>query len=380
MSTGKESVDFEFFDTPRNDDQVHRVPHIVVEKRQTPKRSVEKNGHISSDSYTSDSDSYTDSSDSEDETARSKEYRPVRKNEQVVVKKKLNSDTDSGSSSAYSYGSDSEDGSPRRRKNTNKNDHSPQRQAWDMNGSAKNDRYERDSRPKSAKLRGRPKGNSRSGSDSDSEITDVSPLNSPRSTPTRTKKQGHDRVQYTSSKEQSGDSEIQLQNDKIDLNLLMQAVSEIDKQERLKANTRRVMFEPQKSKAGQKNHFSFSKGRVTDIEKENQRLLRQIMQQIGPKQKRAQPKVSYPVARIDRLTSSAVNRRRHQSQIEQENMVIISLICYNLQSLHLSMHRLQGLLKSFCFHRKTRNGNLQFVPKMSASLSKVYKSFHIHCI
>lgn len=314
MSKGKESVDFDFFDTPRNDDVVHHVPHIVVEKRKDSKRSTEKNGHISSDSYTSDSDSYSDSSDSNDETARSKDYRPIRKGEQVVVKNRIDSDSDTGSSSAYSDGSDSEDDSPRGRKKQRKYDSKQQRQAWGMNGSANHDR------PKSAKLRGRPKENSHSRSDSDSEITDVSPLNSPRSTPTHSKKNGKESVQYT-SKEKSRDSEIQLQNDKIDLNLLMQAVSEIDKQERLKANSRRVMFEPPNGKTGQKNHYSFSKGRVTDIEKENQRLLQQIMQHIGPKQKRSQPKVSYPIARVDRLTSSAVNRRRQQSQIEQENMV-----------------------------------------------------------
>lgn len=333
----KDSVDFDFFDTPREEQQTHFVPQVIVKKRPPPpKKGGMKNGHVSesSDSYTSDSDSVTDSSGSEDETARSRDYKQDNKNKPVVVTKKY-VDSD-GSSSAYSYGSSDEDfedddDSPRKNKtDVSSTKQGGQKQAWNVNGSSNtssNNHVEKDFRPKSAKFRNRPKESSqkRSKSDSDSEITDVSPLNSPRSTPTKLQKQGQDKVQYSSSQTQSGEGEIQLESDKIDLKLLMDAVSEIDKQERLKANSRRVMFAPPKTKGGGqgKNHYSFNKDRISTIEKENERLLRQIMQHIGPKEKRKQPReVPHPVPRIDRLTSSAVNRRREQSKIEQENLVI----------------------------------------------------------
>ena len=342
MSMQKDSVDFDFFDTPREEQQTHFVPQVIVKKRPPPpKKGGMKNGHVSesSDSYTSGSDSVTDSSDSEDETARSRDYKQDNKNKPVVVTKKY-ADSD-GSSSAYSYGSsdedfEDEDDSPRKNKtNVSSTKQGGQKQAWNVNGSSNtsSNHVEKDFRPKSAKFRNRPKESSqkRSKSDSDSEITDVSPLNSPRSTPTKLQKQGQDKVQYSSSQTQSGDGGIQLESDKIDLKLLMDAVSEIDKQERLKANSRRVMFAPPKTKGGGqgKNHYSFNKDRLSTIEKENQRLLRQIMQHIGPKEKRQQPReVPCPVPRIDRLTSSAVNRRREQSKIEQENLVINSFCIY----------------------------------------------------
>lgn len=329
----KDSVDFDFFDTPREEQQTHFVPQVIVKKRPPPpKKGGMKNGHVSSsDSYTSDS--VTDSSGSEDETSRRRDYKQDNKNKPVVTKKYADSD---GSSSAYSYGSsdedfEDEDDSPRKT-NVSSTKQGGQKQAWNVNGSS-NNHDEKDFRPKSAKFRNRPKESSqkRSKSDSDSEITDVSPLNSPRSTPTKLQKQGQDKVQYSSSRTQSGDGEIQLESDKIDLKLLMDAVSEIDKQERLKANSRRVMFAPPKTKGGGqgKNHYSFNKDRLSTIEKENERLLRQIMQHIGPKEKRQQPReVPRPVPRIDRLTSSAVNRRREQSKIEQENLVINSFCIY----------------------------------------------------
>lgn len=329
MSKSNADVDYNFFDTPRDDEQVqvHHVPHVIVKNR-PPQKGGTKNGHISSsgsDSYTSDSDSLTDSSGSDDETARSKGKESYSKNKPVVVSKKY---SESGSSSAYSYGSSDEDfedeDSPRKKNMKSvSSKKSTKTQAWEINGSSNNNN---ETRPKSAKFRNRSKEEStrHSKSDSDSEITDVSPLNSPRSTPSRSQKQGLNNVQYTSSQTQSGDGEIKLQSDKIDLRLLMDAVSEIDKQERLKSNTRRVMFEPPNSKRGQKNHYSFDKSRISDIEKENQRLLRQIMQQIGPKQKRQQPKIQHQVPRVDRLTSSAVNRRKQQTKIEEENMKFLN--------------------------------------------------------
>jgi hypothetical protein len=77
------------------------------------------------------------------------------------------------------------------------------------------------------------------------------------------------------------------------------------------------MFAPPKTKGGGqgKNHYSFNKDRLSTIEKENERLLRQIMQHIGPKEKRQQPReVPRPVPRIDRLTSSFFFRKSQETK------------------------------------------------------------------
>ena len=173
-----------------------------------------------------------------------------------------------------------------------------------------------------------------------SDITDVSPLESPEISPRVVRKQfkntsekengQYDDVQYKSPEKEA---DIKLESDEIDLSILMKCMADIDKekQQRLKANTRRVMFAPPSSITHDKGNqnFTFSMGRAKMIERENQRLLKQIMQHVGTgsgKQKsQTKPKKlvhAEPV--VPRLTPSAVNRMREQRRIEMEN-----LVCYD---------------------------------------------------
>ncbi|XP_045204815.2 cilia- and flagella-associated protein 97-like [Mercenaria mercenaria] len=179
-----------------------------------------------------------------------------------------------------------------------------------------------------------------------SDITDVSPLESPQNSPRYSRKSTYDRegkengknVQYcdSSSPERTTSHSINLESDEIDLSILMKCMADIDreKQERLKTNSRRVMF-AQPAGAGDrksKGNYTFSMNQAKLIEKENQRLLKQIMNQMNsttakkapvsaPRQ-RGPKKVVAPV--FQRLTPSAVNRMREQRRIEQENMQMLS--------------------------------------------------------
>lgn len=157
-----------------------------------------------------------------------------------------------------------------------------------------------------------------------SDITDVSPLESPDVSPREARKRYN--VQY-GDKTASDPVDIRLDSDKIDLSILMKCMSDIDreKQQRLKANSRRVMFAP--SSHNDKPNFTYSSSRAKMIEKENQRLLQQIMHHVQPGSRKLKPgSATKPVPKkavepvIQRLTPSAVNRQREQRKIEMENM------------------------------------------------------------
>ena len=179
-------------------------------------------------------------------------------------------------------------------------------------------------RPKSSKFRSREHTNNlnnihRSGSES--EMTDVSPLNSPRNNNSK-----HNDVQYDYDDDRSS---VKLESSKLDLSVLMEAVDEIERErernERLRVNSRRVMFAPPKASKQQdlKGNFSYDKSRTKSIEKENQRLLKQIMRHIGPKQN-----LKFSGEKpTQRMTPSGVNRTKEQRRIEAENMVCVLVMC-----------------------------------------------------
>ncbi|KAH3838026.1 cilia- and flagella-associated protein 97-like [Dreissena polymorpha] len=187
-----------------------------------------------------------------------------------------------------------------------------------------------------SKQRGKLKRSTSSSFSNNSDITDVSPLESPENSPRHAKRSDSrngktDKVQYEHFPDESAD--IKLETDQIDLSILMKCMADIDreKQQRLQNNSRRVMFASPDDERKVKPNYTFSVGRAKMIEKENQRLLKQIMSQMntGPgtlKQtttKPRGPKKAFEPA-IQRLTPSAVNRMREQRRIESENMHILS--------------------------------------------------------
>jgi hypothetical protein len=106
----------------------------------------------------------------------------------------------------------------------------------------------------------------------------------------------------------------------LDLDILMKAVSELEKQKRMQANTRRVMFEPPRAKQREKNNYTFSEDDTRKIDNENKRLLQKIMRQMHPpEEKRA--RVSDVRVKQAVLTPSAINRRKQQQRIENDNLV-----------------------------------------------------------
>ncbi|XP_033743314.1 cilia- and flagella-associated protein 97-like [Pecten maximus] len=378
---------FDFFDTPRNEDnriQESTKPRKATgnsgkEPQKPPKHDAflaQKSKARSSRRSHSDSDS-SHSSDSDvsdietDSVASYKSADRVKNNRSspgVVVKGETYSD-DSFTDSSSAYSDESTDDEEDiietererfRQKNESKESksnrpsdlqvhktpvheaESSKREAWSTGGIRKVEIHQprsdmedqgdsgtsvpNRSRPKSSKPRSRGINTSnerlfreRSKSGSDSEMTDVSPLPSPKHSPRS--HNGHVNVQYDDV------PNIKLQNKQLDLSVLMDAVQEIEREqqrnERLKINSRRVMFAPPKGKqTSEHGNFTYDQDRAKTIEKENQRLLKEIMKHVGPNKKKQHQRVAAEPF-VQRLTPSAVNRKRDQRRIESENLQML---------------------------------------------------------
>lgn len=420
-----EDVDFDFFDTPRNDNLSSPGSKKMLDKKPPNPASLQrKNGDLSngkqsrndktaesrisqSSKQNSDYD-YSDdtfmSSSSESETPRyEKGKAQTKESKKNVEKVEKQENSMSESSSAYSdsvnsvYSSDENDQYEkysRKEKKEMIDVHVPRAhvEAWGCEGNNKtdndrkrfsgskdrkerrrrsvsdssdsesdsdHDKHEsrnssqrRNDRAKSAKDRNRKsydrKKTLRSSSSysNNSDITDVSPLESPENSPRHSRKRSKNRedrkdngksenVQYSnsSSPERDVNHSINLESDQIDLSILMKCMADIDreKQQRLKTNSRRVMFAPPAAGAKNKANYTYSMGRAKMIEKENQRLLKQIMMQMNSNTvKKAPGATPHPKGpkravepAVQRLTPSAVNRMREQRRIEAENMHIL---------------------------------------------------------
>ena len=318
---------------------------------------------------------------------------------------------DEYSSSAYSEGED-EKNSPSessrkdsKHKDSAKKDKIKHMQAWSERPSSNTKPKTRDSktRPKTANARasgstrstlassGRMHRGSQAKSDSetlsDSDITDVSPMDSPRiqgGSAAISNKRGRDGKgkggRVSASGDGAGDKthkfmalpvnglelgedggdELQpsrhSRDDRdasgLDLEILMKAVGELEKQKRVQANSRRVMFAPMGA-SREKNNYTFDQSKTRDIERENQRLLNEIVRRVNSttdqkKQFYASPKPTY------KLTPSAINRERDMKRIESENMVssrftfTVSLsFCHPLS---LLLYSILVISDSFCVH------------------------------
>jgi len=156
-------------------------------------------------------------------------------------------------------------------------------------------------------------------SDEDSEIIDVSPLNTPHSPD----------VQLTSAitKNISKSSDIQpvgllnANRDSLDLDMLLQTVLHMEKQGRSQSRQSQAQMEVPSSAS--RRNYSFSNERVQAIDKENHRLAERIMNHASNKKKvKANvKKLSTSGVSSKRLSSAAVNRAKQQQQIEAENLV-----------------------------------------------------------
>ncbi|XP_062590319.1 cilia- and flagella-associated protein 97-like [Saccostrea cucullata] len=325
-----ERVDFDFFDTPRNklDDSLeslnedNRIFEVPPDEKGNEKhgdvsfRAKEKK-YSSSESSGSEVDSDIESESDISYSSGGSTSRVQIKNKGKKSIRKADSDSYSSDSSAYSDESSGEESriiEEERKKAQKKGSRynrpdDKSKEAWGHGIERINITKKTPSSEDLSNQR-KDKRSASGKSGSDSEMTDVSPLPSPRDLDN-----GH--VQY-SNQVNHDSGEVQLQSKQLDLSILMEAVSEIDKQQRIKSN-RRVMFEPPKPQSSEKSNFTFDTQRVKFIEKENQRLLKEIMRHIGPNQgKKKGPRD--PTLSVQRVTPSAINRQREQRRIEMENM------------------------------------------------------------
>lgn len=321
-------------------------------KSRSRSASSRSGGSYSSDSsrsYSSD-DSRTRSSrkeggrrsrsrSSSSNTSRSRTATPDSRGYKEKSKsKRRDSYSSVTSSSTYSESKDGRKRSPSPRPNEG-----VRRQAWGTEAKSSNSRQDR---PKTAKRRSsdeKPGGDAsrrrghnerHSAADSDSDMTDVSPILSPRNGALNghgrdlgDKYRGFKPAVYQAVEDSGRNITDGGDNNALDLDILMKAVSELEKQKRVKANTRRVMFEPLRARPMDKSNYTFSNDDTHRIDQENKRLLRQIVRQMHTAKER-RPRATDLRVKQSTLTASAVNRRRDQQRIENENLVRILLSFY----------------------------------------------------
>ena len=120
---------------------------------------------------------------------------------------------------------------------------------------------------------------------------------------------------------------MEADKDTLNLDLLMQAIMEMeeDRSHTHKKIVRQgvVSQSVQNPTSLNRRNMSFSNDRVKEIDKENQRLMRNILKYATEVKKQKKPsasgKKSTPV--VANHAPSAVNRTREQKRIEQENFV-----------------------------------------------------------
>ncbi|XP_005093529.1 serine/arginine-rich splicing factor 4 [Aplysia californica] len=333
-------------------------------RSRSPSRSKDKRLSRSRSSSLDDSrsKSYSESrsSKSVNDSRYEKEGRPtnpVAKQREETMPKRGRSrlGEDDYSSSAYS---DEDDVGAGKKSFSNKSDsnsrrggrasgNGSKRQAWGEDSRSDEEKPQRN-RPKTAKGQ-RGQGSERdrrygkgtkadSDSLSDSDMTDVSPMESPRNNGGNRQKGKRNGTRMTAAGDggsskmkframpisdadlENEDEDPDRQKSGLDLEILMKAVGELEKQKRLQENSRRVMFAPMSLKRSDKSNYTFDKNQSRDIDRENQRLLKEIVRRVHAGEKKQQ----YPRGPSSyKLTASAINREREMKRIETENLAFL---------------------------------------------------------
>jgi len=164
-------------------------------------------------------------------------------------------------------------------------------------------------------------------SDDDSEVTDVSPLNTPHSPNIQTTPPCSSSIGRNISKSSNNEPVRLLHGDRdsLDLDLLLQTVLHMEKQGRTKSRQAPTQLAvPCRSS---RHNYSFTNEQVEAIDKENRRLMTSIMRNANAtkKAKVKVNKLSTSGAGTKRLSSAAVNRAKQQQKIEAENLVNVLL-------------------------------------------------------
>ena len=190
---------------------------------------------------------------------------------------------------------------------------------------------------------------------SDSDVTDVSPLGSPRENnesssqrPTSAKppaSPGYRRFTNDPAMKSQTNSKgiLQANKDTMNMKLLMQAILEMERERsRSQLSTCRTdvgqkqpkqhvkPFVVPRAEPGNRKNFSFKNDRVRDIDKENQRLMQNILE-LNKKKSTKKPAIKRPTGTgqdrpleyTRRVTTAELNRQREQKRIDEENRVCI---------------------------------------------------------
>ncbi|XP_053559858.1 cilia- and flagella-associated protein 97 [Bombina bombina] len=159
------------------------------------------------------------------------------------------------------------------------------------------------------------------GEESEDTVTDVTPLSTPDISPIQSfdlaaagkiQRQGNVSQEVYDSDDKSTQKTYQ---DAMELNQLLKAFMHIDKKEQTHLDVEQPVTR-------HKKNFSFSNEEVRHIDRENQRLLRELSRQAAkPRNKNLTPKKPCNVP--TRLYHTALNRQREQQRIERENMALL---------------------------------------------------------
>jgi len=162
-------------------------------------------------------------------------------------------------------------------------------------------------------------------SDNDSEITNVSPLNTPHSPNVQTSSPHFSSVSRNISKSSNngpvGVGLLHGDRDSLDLDMLLHTVLHMEKQGRPQSR----QAETPLPSHGSRQNYSFTNQQVQAIDKENRRLMTSIMRHANAakkaKAKVNRPKLSTSGIGTKQLSSAAVTRAKQQQKIEAENLV-----------------------------------------------------------
>ncbi|OCT99571.1 cilia- and flagella-associated protein 97 [Xenopus laevis] len=164
--------------------------------------------------------------------------------------------------------------------------------------------------------------------ESEDTVTDVTPLSTPDISPIQSfdlaatneaLKSKFKRQENISQEIYDPDNDLKNRQkavqDAVDLNQLLKAFMHLDKKEPGPVQTEQPVMH-------NKKNFSFSNEEVRQIERENQRLLKELSHQAAkPRSKSITPKK--PISAPTRLYHSALNRQKEQQRIERENMALL---------------------------------------------------------
>ncbi|XP_063776819.1 cilia- and flagella-associated protein 97 isoform X2 [Pseudophryne corroboree] len=163
--------------------------------------------------------------------------------------------------------------------------------------------------------------------ESEDTVTDVTPLSTPDISPIQsfdiaaTSEALKSKVKRQENVSQeiydpviNGRADPKTLQDAMDLNQLLKAFMHLDKTEQ-----KSLSLEHPPSR--HKKNYSFTNDEVRYIDRENQRLLKELSRQSKPKSQSITPKKLNPTP--SRLYHSALNRQREQQRIERENLALL---------------------------------------------------------